>query len=807
MLTQDIRYGMRMLRKNPGFTAVAILTLALGIGANAAVFSVANAFLRKPIWFPAIDSLVVLTNVAPGGDDDRNSVTPADYLDWKVQSHSFEKVGAFEWRDVNLTGNGDPLKLSAAGVSANFFDILQSQPELGRAFLPAEDQPGKDQAIILGHALWANRFGSDPNIVGKTVRIDGLSRTVAGVMADDFDFPVSARIWLPLALSDREKTIRNDHYIHPVARLRPGVTAEQAEADLRTIEGRLQKDFPLSEKGWNVRVLPMRIYAADYYSRQYSVLLLCAVSFVLLIACANVANVQLARTTARNREFAVREAMGASRWRIIRQLLTESALLSIAGGVLGLFLANWAIALILAHMPPDVARYIAAWKHIQLDTDVFAYTLAIALAAGIISGLAPALQGAKTDLMEQLKEGGRGTSAGRSRRFLRSAFVVGEIAASLILLLGAGLTIKGVHALLNAHRGLAPESLLTMGLQLPPSKYNDSQKQAAFYERLLQQLNAAPGVKTAAIATQLPFGESNIKHGFRVEGIPEQPGEIRMVNSESVNSDYFRALNIPLREGRYFSEQDGTNSPRVAIISQRLARRFWPGSGAIGKHIQETGEGTSEDWATIVGIVGDIRYDWNEREDYPALYFPYKQVPRSFTYVVLRAGRDPMALVHAARTAVEAVDPDQPVFEIKTFDRLISESVVGFSYVAAMMGVLGVIALILGSVGVYGVMAYSVVERTHEIGMRLALGAQPEEILKLMLSRGVILTGLGLLIGLPLSFMVANLLASLFFGVSSTDPLIFTSVPVLLTAISIWACYIPARRAMRVDPMVALRYE
>ncbi|HYL47594.1 MAG TPA: ABC transporter permease [Candidatus Limnocylindrales bacterium] len=807
MLTQDIRYGMRMLRKNPGFTAVAILTLALGIGANAAVFSVANAFLRKPIWFPAIDSLVVLTNVAPGGDDDRNSVTPADYLDWKAQSNSFEKIGAFEWRDVNLTGNGDPLKLSAAGVSTNFFDILQIQPELGRAFLPAEDQPGKDQAIILGHALWANRFGSDPNIVGKTVRIDGLSRTVVGVMADDFDFPVSARIWLPLALSDREKTIRNDHYIHPVARLRPGVTAEQAEADLRTIEGRLQKDFPLSEKGWNVRVLPMRIYAADYYSRQYSVLLLCAVSFVLLIACANVANVQLARTTARNREFAVREAMGASRWRIIRQLLTESALLSIAGGVLGLFLANWAIALILAHMPPDVARYIAAWKHIQLDTDVFAYTLAIALTAGIISGLAPALQGAKTDLMEQLKEGGRGTSAGRSRRFLRSAFVVGEIAASLILLLGAGLTIKGVHALLNAHRGLAPESLLTMGLQLPPSKYKDSQKQAAFYERLLQQLNAAPGVKTAAIATQLPFGESNIKHGFRVEGIPEQPGEIRMVNSESVNSDYFCALNIPLREGRYFSEQDGTNSPRVAIISQRLAQRFWPRSSAIGKRIQETGEGTSEDWATIVGIVGDIRYDWNEREDYPALYFPYKQVPRSFTYVALRAGRDPMALVPAARTAVEAVDPDQPVFEIKTFDRLISESVVGFSYVAAMMGVLGVIALVLGSVGVYGVMAYSVVERTHEIGMRLALGAQPKEILKLMLSRGVILTGLGLLIGLPISFMVVNLLASLFFGVSSTDLSIFTAVPVLLTAISILACYIPARRAMRVDPMVALRYE
>jgi predicted permease len=807
MLTQDIRYGLRMLGKNPGFTAIAILTLALGIGANAAVFSVANAFLRKPIWFPSIESLVVLTNIVPDAEDDRSSVAPADYLDWKSQNRSFDSVGAFEWQDVNLTGSGDPLKVTAACVTANFFDILQIQPEVGRAFLPAEEQPGKDQEIILGHALWANRFGSDPNIVGKTVRIDGLSHTVVGVMANDFDFPVSARIWLPLALSDREKTIRDEHYIHPVARLRSGVSVEQAEADLRTIQGRLEEDFPTSEKGWRAHVLPMRVYAADAYSRQYSVLLLCAVGFVLLIACANVANVQLARIAARHREFAVREAIGASRWRIVRQLLTESALLSFAGGVFGLLLAKWAIALILSHMPPDVARYIAAWKHIQLDLDAFLYTLAIAFAAVIVSGIAPALQGSKTDLVEQLKEGGRGTTAGRSRKFLRNAFVVCEIAASLILLLGAGLTVKGLHSLFKAHHGLTPESLLTMGLQLPPSKYNAPQKQSAFYERLIRQLRDVPGVKSVAIATQLPYSTDSATRNLHIEGISKQPGEIRMINSESINPEYFRTLNIPLLEGRNFTEQDGANSPRVAIISQKLAQRFWPAASPIGKRIRQTGEGVSEEWTTIVGVAADVHYDWNEREDYPTVYFPYPQVPRSYTFIALRAERDPMALVGAARGAVEAVDPDQPVFGIKTFDRLISESVVGFSYVAAMMGILGLIALVLGSVGVYGVMAHSVVERTHEIGMRLALGAQPSEILRLILSRGAILTGLGLLIGLPISLFVARLLASLFFGVSSTDLSIFTAVPLFLSLISILACYIPARRAMNVDPMVALRYE
>jgi putative ABC transport system permease protein len=806
-LLNDIRYALRLLGKSPGFTAAAVLTLALGIGANAAIFSVANAFLRKPIWFPEIERLVMVVNNLPGQSGDRNSVSPADYLAWKAGSRSFEKVGAYEWGDVNLTGNGDPQKLTGASVTANFFDILQMPLQLGRAFLPEEEQRGHDQEVILGHGLWVRQFGSDPNILGKGVMIDGLSHTVVGVVGDDFDFPTSAQLWFPMTLSDKEKTIRVNHYIWPVARLRSGISAEEAHAEMSAIQGRLQKDFPSEERGWDAQVLPMAYFASDKYSRQYCVLLLVAVGFVLLIACANVANVQLSRATARHKEFAVREAIGASRGRIIRQLLTESTLLALGGAALGLVLARWAIQLTISHMPPDVARYIAAWKHIRLDLDVLVYTIAIAVAAGVISGLAPAFQGAKLDLSEQLKEGGRGSMVGKSRHLLRNALVVGEMACSLLLLVGAGLTVKGVRALLNSHQNLVPESLLTMRVTLPDAKYKEGPQKSAFYEQVLGRLNATPGVKAASIATDVPFGDGGINDTFRVEGVPPQPGEIRFANIDSVDPEYFHTMNIPLRDGRIFSEQDGANSPHVVVISERLARRFWPNESAIGKHIQSGAENSAEPWAAVVGVVGDIRYQWVDQEDYPVIYFPYRQSPHQFSYIVVRSHGDPRTIVPAVRASIASVDPDQPIYEIKTLDRVISESVVGLSYVAVMMGALGVIALVLAAVGVYGVMAYAVVERTHEIGVRLALGAQPREILRLVLSRGVFLLGLGLAIGLPISYALARLLASLIFGVSATDAGIFSAIAIFLAAISMAACYIPAYRAMRVDPMVALRYE
>jgi len=846
----DIRYALRLLRKSPGFAIAAVLTLALGIGANAAIFSVSNAFLRKPIWFPEIDRLVMVVNNLPGQSGDRNSVSPADYLAWKAESRSFEKMGAYEWSDVNLTGNGDPQKLAGANVTANFFYILQISPQLGRAFLPDEEQPGHDQEVILGHGLWVRQFGSDANILGKKVTIDGVSDTVVGVMGDDFDFPTSVQVWLPMTLSDKEKTIRTDHYVWPAARLRPGVPLEQAQAEMAAIQGRIQKDFPSEEKGWDAQVLPISYFVSDRYSRQYSMLLLVAVGFVLLIACANVANVQLARATARHKEFAVREAIGASRWRIIRQLLTESILLSLAGAAVGLLLANWAIKLVVSNMPPDVARYIAAWKHIQLDLDVLVYTIAIAVIAGVVSGLAPAFQGAKLDLSEQLKEGGRGGMVGKSRHLFRNALVVGEIAASLLLLVGAGLTVTGVRALLRAHQNLLPESLLTMRVTLPDSKYierpqqrefysrvleqlnllrahqnllpeslltmrvtlPDSKyierpQQREFYSRVLEQLNASPGVKAASVATDIPFGDEGMSDSFRVEGIPSQPGEIRFATINSVNPEFFHTMNIPLRDGRVFSDQDGADAPPVVVISERLARRFWPSESAVGKRVQSGAESSGKPWATVVGVVGDIRYKWMDEGNYPVIYFPYRQAPHQSSYIAVRAQGDPRAIVPAVRAVIAAVDPDQPIYEIKTLDRVISESVVGLSYVAVMMGVLGLIALVLAAVGVYGVMAYAVAERTHEIGVRLALGAQPREIMRLILSRGVFLLALGLAIGLPISYAFARLLASLIFGVSSTDAGVFFLITIFLAAISLAACYIPAHRAMSVDPIVALRYE
>jgi len=803
----DIRYALRLLRKSPGFAIAAVLTLALGIGANAAIFSVSNAFLRKPIWFPEIDRLVMVVNNLPGQSGDRNSVSPADYLAWKAESRSFEKMGAYEWSDVNLTGNGDPQKLAGANVTANFFYILQISPQLGRAFLPDEEQPGHDQEVILGHGLWVRQFGSDANILGKKVTIDGVSDTVVGVMGDDFDFPTSVQVWLPMTLSDKEKTIRTDHYVWPAARLRPGVPLEQAQAEMAAIQGRIQKDFPSEEKGWDAQVLPISYFVSDRYSRQYSMLLLVAVGFVLLIACANVANVQLARATARHKEFAVREAIGASRWRIIRQLLTESILLSLAGAAVGLLLANWAIKLVVSNMPPDVARYIAAWKHIQLDLDVLVYTIAIAVIAGVVSGLAPAFQGAKLDLSEQLKEGGRGGMVSKSRHLFRNALVVGEIAASLLLLVGAGLTVTGVRALLRAHQNLLPESLLTMRVTLPDSKYIERPQQREFYSRVLEQLNSSPGVKAASVATDIPFGDEGMSDSFRVEGIPSQPGEIRFATINSVNPEFFDTMNIPLRDGRVFSDQDGADAPPVVVISERLARRFWPSESAVGKRVQSGAESSGKPWATVVGVVGDIRYKWMDEGNYPVIYFPYRQAPHQSSYIAVRAQGDPRAIVPAVRAVIAAVDPDQPIYEIKTLDRVISESVVGLSYVAVMMGVLGLIALVLAAVGVYGVMAYAVAERTHEIGVRLALGAQPSEIMRLILSRGVFLLALGLAIGLPISYAFARLLASLIFGVSSTDAGVFFLITIFLAAISLAACYIPAHRAMSVDPIVALRYE
>ncbi len=806
-LLQDIRYGFRMLLKSPGFTALAVTALALGIGANTAVFSAANAFLREPVSFPQADRLVMPLNLAPGQTVNWSQVSPADYLDWKKQSRSFEEFAAWRWYGADMTGKGDPEKLNGALVSANFFNTLGVMPMMGRPFLPQEEQPGRDREVLLSYGLWQRKFGSDPNVIGKTVDLDGAAYDIVGVMGKDFDFPQTQEIWRPLALTPAEQTLRSQHYIMPIARLKPGVSIREAAAEIDTIEARLRRQFPQTETGWNVKVMSVGLFVAGDLTVEYCQLLIGAVLFVLLIACANVANLLFARGAGRQKEIAVRQALGASRPRIIRQLLTESMLLASAGACAGLLIGDWWIGLIRFYMPPEVERYLPMWKHVRLEPDVFWYTVAVAIAAGVISGLLPAFHSSKSDVHEELKEGGRGNTGGRARQRLRSIFVVAEVALSLILLVGAGLMVKGVRSLLVVNPKLDSQSILTMVVDLPDSKYEAAPQKVAFFDRTLRQLEAIPGVRAAAVATNVPFGPYETDGVISIQDRVFRPSDYRQANTEIVNQGYFRAMSIPLRQGRFLADTDGPDQPLVADVSQSFAERYFHGENPIGKFIRMGGDDSKSPWVSIVGVVGDIRYGILGSKESPPVYLPYRQSPEGFGYLAIQTDLNPLTFAEAVRTQIEKIDPDQPISDVRTLQKVIQDQLVGFSYVAVMLTVLGIMALVMASVGVYGVMAYSVTERTHEIGVRLALGAQRRDVLHLVLRRGVTMTLIGLLIGVPAAWVLARALAGLVFGVSATDLVTFSGITVLMCAITLLACYLPARRAMRVDPMIALRHE
>ena len=804
---QDISYGIRMLKKNPGVTILAIVALALGIGVNTAIFSVADAFLLRPVPYPNLDRVVTLYETVPQRNIDDNAASPADFDDWKKQTKSFDRLAAFQWYSVNLTGEGNPQRVQAFLVSQNFFDTLSEQPVLGRAFLPEEEQPGKDHEVILTNGLWERRYGSDRNVVGKSIQIDRESYTVVGVMGKDFKYPFSVELWMPLAMDAKEKAIRKSHYLFTLGQLKPGASVSQARAELVAINSRLSTEYPQTNKGWGVRVLPFRQAVSGDLTRQYTLLLMGAVGFVLLIACANIANLQLARAANRQKEIALRSAMGATRWRVIRQLLTESILMALAGGAAGLMVAQWAIDLILSNMPPDVAQYVAGWQEIRLDSRAFLFTLAIAIVAGILSGLAPALQSSKTDINEALKEGGHGSSAGRKRHFVRNVLVVAEISMSVILLVGAGLLVKGFRALINVNQNFEPNSLLTFRTSLPAAKYTSPQKISAFYDETLRQLQSLPGVKSASLVTSVPYSNSYSSDTFSIEGRMFPVGEIPTATSETVSSNYLQTMHIPLLRGREFQESDNADSPHVAIISQVLAQRYWPTENPLGKRIKFGSEDSKNSWAEIVGVSGEVKYNWISSGQEPTIYLPYLQHPVGYSQFALRMSGDPNSFTSAVRSRIANVDPEQPISEVKPLNQVIHESVVGIAYVAVMMAVLGVIALLLSAVGVFGVMAYSVTERTREFGIRVAFGAQQKDVLRIVFHRGMILTGIGMAIGLPISLAMSQLMASLLYGVSASDPIIFSGVTILLAGIALLACYIPARRAMQVDPMIALRYE
>jgi putative ABC transport system permease protein len=803
-LMQDIRYGVRMLMKNPGVTLLAVCALALGIGANAAIFSVADALLLRPEPFPNLGRLALIYNKV-GTLTDENSMFAPDYEAIRTQSKSFEQLTAYANTDANLTGQGDPERVQGVKVAPNFFSILGVQPIVGRSFDSEEGTPGHEAEVMLSYGLWQSKFAGDPSVIGKETHINGKSYTIVGVMGKDFEYPVATDLWLPLALTEQDLANHQDNYLFPIGLLKRGASVSQAAAELDGIGKQFAKEFPRSNAKLAIRTVPFRTYATGEVTHQFMVLLLAAVGFVLLIACANVANLQLARVAGREREIAVRRAMGASRWRVVRQLLTESVILALIGAAGGLLLAAWAVSFTLGYIPPELSQYVAGWSRVALDWRAVVYTIVIAVLAGILAGLAPALGQSRPDISRALKEGGRG-EPGRASHRLRGVLVVAEVAASLVLLVGAGLLVKGFHTLLGAQEQFSPQSLLTANIALSISKYDTQVKRAQFLQQALARMSAIPGVESASFATAVPNSDEQSYHPYTAENRPfsEDAGHVAL--RESISPSYFRTMHLPLIRGREFTDADGPNAPLVAIVSQSMAGRYWPGQDAIGKRIKDGQPDSKSPWMTIVGVVADVKYNAYFAIN-AAVYFPYAQDAEVSGAFLLRTAGNPVTFVPAVRLKIATVDPDQPIYEPKTLARLTYEQLIGISFIATMMAGLGLIAFVLALSGVYGVMAHSVTERTHEIGIRLALGASPRQVLRWIAGRGIRLAAIGLAIGFALAYVMARLLSSLIYGVSATDPLIFVGVPVTLALVAIAACYLPARRAMRVDPIIALRYE
>lgn len=823
-LWQDLRYGLRMLRKSPGFTTVAILTLAVGIGANTAIFSIVDTVLLRPLPFQDPSRLISLHEGIPRMGYPKMGFSHPDFAVFAREQKSFDALGSFQSEHVAITGRGEPERISVSRVSASLFPMLGVQPVLGRSFTDEEDAPGH-QLAILSYGIWQRHYGGDSGIIGQAIQLDRKPYVVVGVMPRDFQFPPvglddvgsPADIWIPMATTAQElQDWGGSYFTSVVGRLRPGVTLEQARNETKLVSERIIDSYPaaianFARKGeLSVTLSPFQDEVVGSV-RPLLLVLMGAVALVLLIACANLATLLLSRAATRQREIAVRTALGASRFRLIRQMLTESLLLALGGGTLGFFLAFWARDLMLTLVPSSIPLP----SHVPLNSGVLAFAIGISVLAAVLFGTIPAFQASAATMQSSLQESGRGSTVSRRRLSLQGFFVTAEFALALVLLMGAGLLIRSFAKLLETNLGFRPENVLTVSIPLPSTVYSHASQVENFYKDVLQRVSSLPGVQSASISNDLPL------HGYEMVSIsPEGSADFQEQRPQAVCQswilgNYFQTMDIPLLEGRWFNPDDELNSQQVALVSLSTAKKFWPGQDAIGKRVRW---GVNGPWDTVVGVVGDVNERSLDEPVMPHVYRPFSQVAGPFLEqdpfgdwhamnLALRTKSDPAAMTSAVVAQAHSLDPDLPVTNIRTMTQVISSSVAGPRFNTILLGSFAGVALFLAAIGIYGVLAYAVAQQTHEIGIRMALGAQPDHVLRLVLYRGTRLALVGVGIGAVAAVILTRWLSSLLYAVSATDPATFVSVAIVLVLVALAACYIPARRAMRVDPMVALRYE